>query len=259
VQPAPKPPALPDPRPWSGNLQEHHKQGSLVVEQNGQTGFLKERYRNDAIFKSLELNPLQTQKAKLYIEIRDAYHTLYNYEATELKENAELRNSLNEYYDTFVKRYGNLNDRKNLDLIKMDAGGTEILSLEHAVNGKLGKAGIFIQPVAFNPNEIKQVDTSIEALSASLNKFGEINAEYMLSLLPEKSSKEMLHDLHGRIHYNPLINNYEVSDKFIAGNVIEKAEAIEKYLTDNLEDENSYAVSESLKVLREANAAPDQL
>ena len=131
------------PRPYSGILQEHHKQGSLVAEQNGQIGFLKERYRYDAVFKSLELNPLQEQKAKLYIEIRDTYHSLYNYEAKEQKENKDLRQSLNIHYDTFVKSYGNLNDRKNLDLIKMDAGGREILSLEHSDNGKLVKADIF--------------------------------------------------------------------------------------------------------------------
>jgi hypothetical protein len=106
------------------------------------------------------------------IEIRDTYHSLYNCEAKELKTNAEVRKSLNDHYDMFVKRYGNLNYRKNLDLIKMDTGGTEILSLEHAVNGKLEKASIFMQPVAFNPNEITQEDTSIEALSASLNKLG---------------------------------------------------------------------------------------
>jgi N12 class adenine-specific DNA methylase len=247
---------LEKPHPWSGNLQEHHKQGSLVVEQNGQTGFLQERYRNDALFKSLELNPLQTQKAKLYIEIRDTYHTLYNYEATELKENADLRQSLNIYYDDFIARYGNLNDRKNLDLIKMDAGGMEILSLEHAVNGKLEKAGIFIQPVAFNPNEVTLANTSEEALSASLNKFGEINTEYMLSLLPEKSAEEILHDLHGRIHYNPLINNYEVSDRFIAGNVIEKAEAVERYLENHPQGEHAHETAESLKALREATPRP---
>ncbi|MDR1594577.1 MAG: hypothetical protein LBS43_08870, partial [Prevotellaceae bacterium] len=161
---------LEKPRPYSGILQEHHKQGSLVVEQNGQTGFLKERYRNDAIFKYLELNPLQEQKAKLYIEIRDTYHILYNYEAKEQKENADLRRSLNLYYDTFLRRYGNLNDRKNLDIIKMDTGGREMLSLERAVEGKFVKADIFNHPVAFNPNEITKADTSIEALSASLNK-----------------------------------------------------------------------------------------
>jgi N12 class adenine-specific DNA methylase len=244
------------PRPYSGKLQEHHKQGSLVTEQNGQTGFLKERYRDDAIFKSLELNPLQDQKAKLYVEIRDAYHLLYNYEAKERKENADLRQSLNLHYDTFLKRYGNLNDRKNLDLIRMDAGEREMLSLERTVDGKFVKADIFNQPVSFNINEIMKADSSIEALSASLNKFGEVNTGYMLSLLPEKSTEEMLHDLNGRVYYNPLINNYEVSDKFIAGNVIEKAEAVEKCLKNHPQDENRQAIAESLKTLQDAVPRP---
>ncbi|MDR2680561.1 MAG: DNA methylase, partial [Tannerella sp.] len=247
---------LEKPRPYSGILQEHHKQGSLVMEQNGQTGFLQERYRDDVIFKSLKLNSLQEQKAKLYIEIRDTYHSLYNYEARERKENADLRQSLNLHYDAFVKRYGNLNDRKNLDLIKMDTGGREILSLEHSDNGKLVKADIFNQLVAFNLSKITQADTSLEALSASLNKFGEVNIRYMLSLMPEKSAEEIIEELHGRIYYNPLLGNYETSDRFIAGNVIEKAEAIEKYLKDNPENENSYAVSESLKALKEATPRP---
>jgi N12 class adenine-specific DNA methylase len=247
---------LEKPRPWSGILQEHHKQGSLVTEQNGQTGFLKKRYRDDAVFKPLELNPMQKQKAKLYIEIRDTYHSLYNYEAKELKENADLRQSLNLHYDTFVKRYGNLNDKKNLDLIKMDAGGREILSLEHSDNGKLIKADIFNQPVAFNPNEITQVDTSIEALSASLNKFGEVNTRYMLSLMPEKSAEDMIEELHGRIYYNPLAGGYETSDRFIAGNVIEKAEALEQYLKDNPQDEQNPETAESLKALQEATPRP---
>jgi N12 class adenine-specific DNA methylase len=167
-----------------------------------------------------------------------------------------LRQLLNQHYDTFVKRYGHLNDRKNLDLIKMDTGGREILSLEHSENGKLVKADIFNQPVAFNPNEITQADTPIEALSASLNRFGEVNIEYMLSLMPDKSAEETVEELHGRIYYNPLIGNYETSDRFIAGNAIEKAEALEQYLKDNPQDENAYAVSESLKALQKATPRP---
>ena len=168
---------------------------------NGQVGFLKEVYRNDAIFMPLELNLTQKFKAENYIKIRDTYHQLYNYEATQSKENAELRQSLNEQYDTFVKKYGHFNDRKNHSLIRMDAGSNEILSLERAVppSGNLppsgglrgAKADIFNQPVAFNPNEITQVDTSIEALSASLNKFGNVNMEYMQSLVEDKNSSPL--------------------------------------------------------------------
>jgi N12 class adenine-specific DNA methylase len=247
---------LQEPRPYSGCLQEHHKQGSLVAEQNGQVGFLKERYRDDAVFKSLELNPAQEKRAKLYIELRDTYHTLYNYEAAEQQENRDLRRSLNEYYDTFTGRYGYLNDRKNIDLIKMDAGGREILSLERTVDGNFIKADIFSQPVAFNPNEIKTAAGSMEALSASLNKFGKVNMEYMLSLMEEKKAEDVLHDLHGRIYYNPLIKNWETADRFIAGNVIEKVEAVERYLKNHPDDEHAEEAAASLKALHEAAPQP---
>jgi hypothetical protein len=175
---------LQEPRPYSGVLEEYHRQGSLVLEKNGQIGYLQERYREDAIFKSLELNTAQKTKAELYIKIRDTYHQLYSYEAAKLQENAELRKSFNELYDHFTRLYGHLNEKKNFDLIKMDAGGTEMLSLERFVSssgishplgelegtGAFQKADIFNQPVAFNPNETTQADTAIEALSASLNK-----------------------------------------------------------------------------------------
>ena len=117
------------PRPFSDGLQDFHRQGSLVID-SGQVGFLKERYRNDAVFMPLELNALQKQKAEQYIKLRDAYHLLYNYEAKEKAENPELRKLLNSAYNDFVRHFGNLNDRKNFDLIKMDTDGQQMLSLE---------------------------------------------------------------------------------------------------------------------------------
>ncbi|MDR0412221.1 MAG: N-6 DNA methylase, partial [Dysgonamonadaceae bacterium] len=249
---APQPPEQPaEPRPYSGSLHEHHKQGSMTID-SGQLGVLQERYRDDAVFKPLKLNTLQEQKAKQYIQIRDAYHTLYNYEAEELKENAALRKSLNEHYDSFTRRYGNLNDRRNLDLIKMDAGGQEILSLERANNGKLEKADIFNQPVAFNPNEITEAANSMEALSASLNKFGKVDTEYMLSLLPEKSREEMMEDLKERIYYNPLVREYETADKFISGNVVAKADIVAELLAENRQSDHRPEMEESLKALQDA-------
>ncbi|MCL2413494.1 MAG: N-6 DNA methylase, partial [Bacteroidales bacterium] len=240
---------------FSGSLNDWHKQGSLTID-SGQIGFLKERYRDDAEFMPLKLSTLQTQRAEQYIKFRDTYHLLYNYEAIERAENAGLRHSLNELYNDFVRRFGNLNDRKNLDLIKMDSGGQEILSLERAIDGKFTKADIFNQPVSFNPNEITQVETSIEALSASLNKFGEVNTEYMQSLLSEKSREEMLDELNGRIYYNPLISNYEVSDKFIAGNVVEKSEALDRFLKNNPQNEYRFETEMSLKALQDAIPRP---
>lgn len=54
-------------------------------------------------------------------------------------------------------------------------------------------------------------------------------------------------------YYNPLINGYEIGEKFIAGNVIEKAEDIEHYLLSNPEDTLSEA---SLFALKDAFPEP---
>ncbi len=170
-----------------------------------------------------------------------------------LKEDTVTRRLLNEYYDAFIQKYGNLNDPKNLGLLKMDSGANEVLALERGINGELVKADIFNQPVAFNARELEQVETSEEALAASLNKFGEVRMDYMLSLLDKKSREELVQELHGRIYFNPLIQNYEVADKFIAGNVIEKVKNIEDYLSQH---PNDIAAQESLKALQNSIPYP---
>jgi len=158
---------------------------------------------DDASFKLLKLNPLQKSKAQLYIDVRDSYHKLYNNEANNLKEDDSNRELLNAHYDSFVTKYGRLNDAKNLGLLKMDSGANEILALERGINGELVKADIFNYPVSFNLNQLEQVENSEEALAASLNKFGEVNTASMLSLLDGKSTEELVEELHGQIYFNP--------------------------------------------------------
>jgi N12 class adenine-specific DNA methylase len=233
-------------RPYTEDLAVFHKQGSLVEDQ-GQIGYLKEHYKDGAEFQPLDIAFDQKAKIVRYIEIRDIYHTLYNHEAKYLSEHASLRGNLNLVYDNFVKRYGNLNDKRNLDVVKMDTGSREILSLERSIDGQLQKADIFSMPVAFNPNEIKVVDTSDEALIASLNKYGEVHLDYMDSLLPAKNKEEIIHDLEGRIYFNPLVQNYEVRDRFIAGNVIEKSEAVERYVLNHSDDIRSQTALKALQ------------
>lgn len=239
-------------RPYSGELKEYHKQGSLVEDQ-GQVGYLKERYRDGAEFQPLDIDFAQKAKISRYIEIRDIYHTLYNHEAKHLTEHASLRGNLNLVYDNFVKRYGNLNDKKNLDIFKMDAGGTQMLSLERPVDGEFQKADIFHKPVAFNPNEIKHAETSQEAMVASLNKYGEIRLEYMSSLLDNKGRDEIINDLEGQIYFNPIAKNYEIRDKFIAGNVVEKEDQVKQYTLNHPNDQHAQV---SLKALQDAIPQP---
>jgi len=241
-----------EPCPYTGIREPHYQVGTLV-KMESQVGYLSEVYNNGATFSPIMLSSLQKEKALLYIDLRDVYQRLYTYEAENREEHKPFRLELNTFYDEFVKRYGQLSNPKNLDLIKMDSGGKDILYLERSLEGQMVKADIFNQPVSFNANEITHADTSEEALSASLNKFGEVNIEYMTSLLPEKNREEFLQELQGRIYYNPLVENYEIKEKFIAGNVVEKAESIEQYLTKHPAD----ALSEqSLAVLQLAIPRP---
>ena len=234
------------------DMPSHYREGSLITDENNRIGYLRDLNGFQPMFHPLQLTGTQQAKASLYIEIRDTYHHLYSNEATRLEANPALREMLNRLYDDFTRRFGNINDAKNLSLIKMDAGGTEILSLERYVNGKAVKADIFWQPVAFNPNEITTADNAREALTASLNKYAKVNLEYMAGLTGG-TSDEILGELKGQVFFNPMIGAYEIRDKFISGNVISKAEHVERYLENHPDHE---AAKESLSALREATPRP---
>lgn len=238
------------PRPYPNEIPSHYKDGSLVVLDNG-IGYIRNT-QFAPMFHPLELPDRQLRKLSLYVEIRDTYHDLYNSEATERKENAVRRDRLNTLYDDFIRQFGNLNNPKNIDLIRMDNDNRTILSLERYKDGQALKADIFDHPVAFNKNELTHVDTSEEALAASLNKYGNVNLEYM-ARLTDKAEDALLDDLKGRVFFNPLIKGYEIADKFIAGNVISKAEMIEDYIANHPGNDRA---SQSLDALRAAFPVP---
>jgi N12 class adenine-specific DNA methylase len=241
------------PIPYSReDMPEHYREGSLITDENNRIGYLRDLNGFQPMFHPLQLTDTQQAKASLYIEVRDTYHHLYRNEATRLEANPALREMLNRLYDDFTRRFGNINDPKNLSLIKMDAGGTEILSLERYVNGKATKADIFQQPVAFNPNEITHADNAREALVASLNKYAHVNLKYMEELTGN-TSDEIVGELKGQVFFNPMIGSYEIKDKFISGNVLSKADHVERYLENHPDHE---AAKESLTALQEATPRP---
>ena len=240
------------PRPFDEKLDSFHREGSMVLDSAKNIGVLKDLTKYGATFMPLDLNMEQKEKAVLYIALRDAYQKLYTYEAEEQTENKQMRESLNIYYDAFFIRFGNLNAKQNVKFILMDASGRDMLSLERVENGQFTKSDIFDHPVSFSLDEVSHVDSPEEALTASLNKFGRIDLPYMteLSDMPEQELTEALKE---RIYYNPLIDGYEIADRFIAGNVIEKAERIEEWLKEN---PDHAIVRESLEALKASIPEP---
>ncbi|MDI9604889.1 MAG: N-6 DNA methylase [Bacteroidota bacterium] len=242
------------PKPFVLPLSQHLRDGSLV-RQDMRIGYLSGIGTGHPMFHPLDLSVSEIARIKLYIDVRDSYHRLYDYEALNKQPEVEERQKLNRLYDQFVSRYGNLNTKKNIDIIKMDAGGTEILYLERSREGQFAKADIFDRPVSFNPDELSEVSTPEEALTASLNKYGYVHLPYMASLLEEMEETELPDALRGQIYFNPLSGGYETTDKFIAGNVIEKIEEINSWITLH-PDKITVEVKESLSALQDAVPTP---
>ena len=241
-----------EPTLYSKEIQSFHRNECLVAD-NGQVGYLKDldNDKQQAMFHPLQLAPLQKVRAESYIAVRDSYLNLYQKEAEKQTEHKEERENLNRLYDAFVKRYGNLNSADNIKLIKTDSASKEIPYLERVVGGVVHKADIFHQPVSFSTSTLA-TDNPDEALAASLNKYGNVDLDYMseISNIPTDTLKETLH---GRIFYNPLQKEYEIVERWISGNVVEKAQEVKTYLESNPKDTQA---KESLVALEEARPRP---
>ncbi|MGQ3088130.1 N-6 DNA methylase [Flavobacterium sp.] len=245
-------PAIPEisPKPtsYSGELQSFYRNDCLVMDK-GWVGHLQniDIANGTAIFHPLDLSLAQRARAEAYISVRDTYQTLYNKEAQLQTEHKEERETLNRVYDAFVKKYGNLNNADNIKLIKTDSSGKEIPYLERVKGSVVHKSDIFARPVSFSTATIA-ANNPQEALAASLNKYGNVDLGYMtgISGMTDEALKEALQ---GRIFFNPLQKEYEISERWIAGNVVEKAQEVRNYLENNPNDAQSQA---SLSVLEES-------
>jgi hypothetical protein len=237
-----------EPAPYSSELQSFYRNDCLVVD-NAWVGYLQnvDTSSGTTVFHPLQLPLLQKLRAEAYIRVRDIYQELYNKEATFQTEYKEERENLNRLYDAFIKKFSNLNSADTIKLIKTDSSGKEIPYLERVVGGVVHKADIFSRPVSFSTLTIV-TENPEEALAASLNKYGNVDLDYM-SEISSMTSDALKEALHGRIFYNPLQKEYEISERWIAGNVVEKAQEVKAYLERNPDDTVAKA---SLTVLEEA-------
>jgi N12 class adenine-specific DNA methylase len=239
---------IPSPAIYTGKIQPFHRNECLAIDK-GHIGYLKD-FDNDnrqAIFHPLHLTPIQKARAEAYVSIRDVYLDLYQKETEKQTEHKHEREMFNQLYDAFVKRFGNLNNAENIKLIKTDSAGKEIPYLERVIGGVVHKADIFHQPVSFSISTLA-MNNPDEALAASLNKYGTVRLDYM-SQISGLSVDNLKETLEGRIFYNPLENEYEISERWISGNVVAKADKIKEHL---LLEPNDKEASKSLEALEKA-------
>ena len=202
--------------------QPHYKPGTLVIkgDQAGIIGEIDER-KQMATFKPLSIPVNDIDFYKQYITLRDTYFELFEAEKTG-GITKDLRRKLNQEYDAFTGRYGQLNQRSNkLKIYNDSAHGNIILySLERREGDSFEKSDIFKKPIL---NEVQSFSTDdpVEALAMSLNRTGKVDLAF-IGKITGKGEKEIIHSLHGKILINPLNDDWETTDKLLSGNVVAK-------------------------------------
>lgn len=221
---SPKTPPIPELIQWK----EHYKEGSLI-NNNGDVGYISDK-KSHTFKVLLDLSAYERDVITSYTSIRDVYYDLFEYEQSHKQESKELRSLLNTNYDKFVENYGGMRDSNNSKLLLLDPDSTEVLAIERYEEGIRKKSDIFYEPVAFKV-ETEQILNPVEALSSSLNVNGQIDFSYM-STKTRLTADELIHSLKGQIYYNPLSthpSHYEVSGRFLSGNIYEKIDKLSHY------------------------------
>lgn len=214
-------------RIFRGKFLPFYKAGTLI-KCNKQIGYLSEE-DGMLFFKPLRANFYIYDVLAQYIVIRNLYQQLTDYENNKREEDTKTRLSLNKAYDKFVHDFGDMNSKWNVKVILMDIWGQDTLTLESFKDGIKLKAEIFENPVAFTQIIVEKTNNINEALAASLNYFGKVNLPYIIKAMG-KPEDIIIEELKGKVYYNPIRNEYETSERFLSGNVLDKIESIEELL-----------------------------
>ncbi len=217
------------------------KMGAFCVEpQSRKIVFKVAGGFGDAVYEAL---PVKTDTARQrlvsMIQIRDSLRDLLNLEKSDAEEKMieGARRQLNVQYDNFVRRHGHLNSQTNRSLMHEDPEHSLLESLEMEYDKGLSKdlakrqgrearpasarkAAIFRQRVLKPTQVAERAESTKDALVISLRESGKVDFARMDQLLgrPAASIQKELQE-EGLIFRNPASAEWEISDKYLTGNV----------------------------------------
>ncbi|WP_443112720.1 SNF2-related protein [Enterococcus faecalis] len=174
-------------------------------------------YYNDSNeIEKINVSGKQMDKMKRMIEIRNtlldviAIQREVDYDVATFDK---LLEQLNQAYDTFVEKYGSINDNQKV-LMKDDylplLRSIEIVEKD----GSITKSEIFNQATIRPKNKTKNVSSALEALYASLGNRLMIDWEYM-STIYSKPPEDILDELGEKVFLDP--NHYDKDNLFGEG------------------------------------------
>lgn len=234
-------------------------------------------FRENSVMQKLDLNKVDEEKVKSYLEIEKILRQVISYQKedysdTEIKEKQE---DLNHLYDEFSKKYGILNSKANKKLFHEDANYSLLSTLEKLdkEGNFIGKSDIFTKRTIKKAVAITHTDNLTEALILSISQKGKVNFDY-IEKLTEKTRGEIIEGLKGEIFLNldgfdpsdttpfssavdlgDFSRSYVTADEYLSGNIREKIEVIDSYIK-NVEHEleqNEQAPNTDTELLKQDN------
>lgn len=197
---------------------------------------------NSQMFPVAFKNEDTENRVKALVALRDSVRLLIQMQTEDYSEPAIIkqREVLNSLYDSFSKKYGLINDRKNRVAFESDGSYYLLASLENLdEDGKLkSKADIFHKRTIKPHVPVTSVDTSAEALEVSISEKACVDIPFMVQL-SGKSAEEIERDLVGVIFRVPGALSAEgepvfvPADEYLSGNVREKLRVAREYAEEN--------------------------
>ncbi len=159
------------------------------------------------------------------IKVREAVREVLRTQLDNRSEDEVLdaRRQLNLTYDSFVARFGALNERANRRAFRGDPDAPLLCSLEdYNDDTKLAaKTAIFRERTIQQTQRPSATASPHDALIFSLNETGRVDLARMEALLG-KPADQFLPELRGSVYRNPATEQWEPEDQYLSGEVREK-------------------------------------
>ena len=183
-------------------------------------------YRINSLMNPVKLPAATAERVKGMVEIRDVVRDLI---VLQMEEDAsddailDLQNRLNQVYDAYTEKYGVIGNNANKRAFSDDSSYCLLCSLEELnEDGTLKrKADMFSKRTIKKAVAVTSVETSLEALTVSLNEKAKVDLAYMAKLTG-KPEENIAEELTGIIFRDPVSNRWENADEYLSGNVREK-------------------------------------
>lgn len=172
-----------------------------------------------------------------YQAMKETLKELIQAEQTQQEDPAELRKKLNEQYDSFVEKYGRLNENKNLNVV-LEEDAERFLpqaleKVETVTNPTTGRrtkvvskgTGILTQRVSQPLTEPDKAESLGDAIGISQAYRGRMDVDYignMLGISADEARERILNER--QAYEDPVTGDLVDRDAYLSGNIREKLE-----------------------------------